>query len=99
MLSTSAWCSMPRAVDALPWGSMSITRTLSPADARAAAMFTVVVVLPTPPFWLETVKIRVLFGFGQFAPDQPLTPTGLVGQLPRDGAGVINGIHDVLRSI
>ena len=30
---------------------------------RAAAILTVVVVLPTPPFWLATVKIRVEAGF------------------------------------
>ena len=68
MLSTSAWCSMPSAVEALPCGSMSMTRTFSPAAARAAAMLTVVVVLPTPPFWLETVKIRVFSGFGRSRP-------------------------------
>jgi hypothetical protein len=32
--------------------------------ASAAATFTAVVVLPTPPFWLATVKIRVAFGLG-----------------------------------
>ena len=68
MLSTSAWCSMPNAVEALPWGSMSITRTFSPAAAKAAAMLTVVVVLPTPPFWFETVKTRVFSGFGRLRP-------------------------------
>ena len=30
--------------------------------ARAAAMLTVVVVLPTPPFWLATVMTRVASG-------------------------------------
>jgi hypothetical protein len=29
------------------------------------ARFTVVVVLPTPPFWLETEIILVLAGFGR----------------------------------
>ncbi|SKT47912.1 Uncharacterised protein [Mycobacteroides abscessus subsp. abscessus] len=42
--------SAPSAVLALPWGSRSITRTLSPCSAIAAARFTAVVVLPTPPF-------------------------------------------------
>jgi hypothetical protein len=32
--------------------------------ARAAAILTAVVVLPTPPFWLATVKIRVFKGVG-----------------------------------
>ena len=31
-------------------------------------MFTVVVVLPTPPFWFETVKIRVFSGLGSSRP-------------------------------
>ncbi|MFC5039826.1 hypothetical protein [Ornithinimicrobium kibberense] len=48
-------CGMLNAVLALPWGSMSTTRTRRPASAMAAAMFTAVVVLPTPPFWLATV--------------------------------------------
>ena len=30
----------------------------------AAAIFTVVVVFPTPPFWLATTKIRPLAGAG-----------------------------------
>jgi hypothetical protein len=34
--------------------------------AKAAERFTVVVVLPTPPFWFEMVKIRVFAGFGGF---------------------------------
>ena len=55
---------MPSAVDALPCGSMSSTRTRRPDIASAAARFTVVVVLPTPPFWLATVRTRVCSGTG-----------------------------------
>src|ERR687894_843235 len=43
--------SIPRPVEALPWGSQSITTTLRPRRASAAARLTTVVVLPTPPFW------------------------------------------------
>ena len=50
--------SMPSAVLALPCGSRSITSTCSPCTASAAARFTAVVVLPTPPFWLAMVKTR-----------------------------------------
>ena len=39
-------------VEALPWGSRSISRTRRPASASDAAKFIAVVVLPTPPFWL-----------------------------------------------
>ena len=68
MLGTSAWWSMPSAVLALPCGSMSMTRTVSPAWASAAATLTVVVVLPTPPFWLATVRTRVAGGLGKTRP-------------------------------
>ena len=37
---------------ALPCGSRSTTRTRKPSSASAAPRLTVVVVLPTPPFWL-----------------------------------------------
>ena len=36
---------------------MSITSTFMPANASAAARFTVVLVLPTPPFWFATATI------------------------------------------
>src|SRR5690606_28845197 len=45
---------------ALPWGSRSITRTRSPIAASAVARLMAVVVLPTPPFWLAIVIIRVI---------------------------------------
>ncbi|VXC51359.1 hypothetical protein PSCLAVI8L_90131 [Pseudoclavibacter sp. 8L] len=51
-------------MDALPWGSRSMTRTRAPSVARAAARLTAVVVFPTPPFWLEIVKMRVWSGRG-----------------------------------
>src|SRR5437660_9448410 len=49
---------IPSAVLALPWGSRSMTRVLSPCTASAAARLTAVVVLPTPPFWFATVNTR-----------------------------------------
>lgn len=42
-----------------------MTRTLRPCLASAAARFTAVVVLPTPPFWFATVKMRVELGRGK----------------------------------
>ena len=59
---TPRWCSTPSAVDALPCGSRSTTSTRCPSWASAAATFTVVVVLPTPPFWLATTMTRVRVG-------------------------------------
>src|SRR5262245_47320384 len=51
-------------VDAFPCGSRSITKTRLPCSARATAILTVVVVLPTPPFWLATQTIRHFGGLG-----------------------------------
>ena len=59
------WWSTPNAVEALPCGSRSTTSTESPPRARAAARLTALVVLPTPPFWLATTKIRVAGGGGK----------------------------------
>src|SRR4051812_26707433 len=56
------WCSTLSAVEALPCGSRSMTSTRWPSWARAAATFTVDVVLPTPPFWLATTTTRVASG-------------------------------------
>src|ERR1700759_736690 len=55
---------MPRPVEALPCGSMSITRVGSPTAARAVPRLMSVVVLPTPPFWLATTRTRGLAGSG-----------------------------------
>src|ERR1700733_9128633 len=58
---------MPRPVEALPWGSRSITRVGSPTAASAVPRLIAVVVFPTPPFWLATTSTRgrlTLFGFG-----------------------------------
>src|SRR3982750_424861 len=49
---------MPRPVEALPWGSESISSTFSPTAARAVPRLMAVVVLPTPPFWLATTSTR-----------------------------------------
>src|SRR5690606_19322112 len=51
-------------VEALPCGSRSITTTRLPCRARATARLTVVVVLPTPPFWFATQMIRGRIGRG-----------------------------------
>src|SRR3954467_10012868 len=50
--SSSVSGSMPWDIVRLPWGSMSTHRTRWPSSAKAAARFSVVVVLATPPFWL-----------------------------------------------
>src|SRR5271168_435263 len=49
---------MPRPVDALPCGSRSTISTFSPTAASAVPRLIAVVVLPTPPFWLEMERTR-----------------------------------------
>src|SRR6187402_298391 len=49
---------MPRPVEALPCGSRSTISTCSPIAASAVPRLIAVVVLPTPPFWLASVKTR-----------------------------------------
>ena len=47
--------SIPTAEVAFACGSKSTIKTLFPVSARHVAIFTTVVVFPTPPFWLATV--------------------------------------------
>src|SRR5690606_1489509 len=63
---------MPSAVEVLPCGSASMTRTFSPPIESAAATLTVVDVLPTPPFWFATVMIRVWSGAANCRPSSCL---------------------------
>src|SRR5438552_4381307 len=50
---------MPAPMVALPCGSRSTSNTLRFMAARLAARFTLVVVFPTPPFWLAMAMILV----------------------------------------
>src|SRR6185437_10485849 len=56
----AACLSTPEAMVALPCGSRSTSSTRRFAAASAAARFTLVVVLPTPPFWLATARMRAI---------------------------------------
>src|ERR1700758_888197 len=49
---------MPSPTESAPCGSKSTSRTRRPCSARAAPRLIVVVVLPTPPFWLQTATVR-----------------------------------------
>src|SRR5258707_661007 len=49
---------MPRPTGSAPCGSKSTRSTRRPCSARAAPRLMVVVVLPTPPFWLQTAATR-----------------------------------------
>ena len=61
-----------------PAGPGRSTSTSSPCSARAAARFTVVVVLPTPPFWLATVSTRVCGRRGSGSPTRPASTRSAV---------------------
>ncbi|CAB4775678.1 unannotated protein [freshwater metagenome] len=53
--------------------------------AKAAAIFTVVVVFPTPPFWLETVNTRGCSGLGMGSLSRR-TPTTVLGVVSRESS-------------
>src|SRR5580765_8491362 len=57
-----AWFFRPTPLVRLLCGSTSTRSTRRPATASEAARLMVVVVLPTPPFWLATATTRVIFG-------------------------------------
>ena len=58
---SSIWCGLsPRPTDSEPCGSKSTSSTLRPYSASDAPRLIVVVVLPTPPFWLHIEMIRAL---------------------------------------
>ena len=75
---------MPSPVEALPWGSRSISSTDSPTAASAVARLIAVVVLPTPPFWLAIAK--TCGGVGADSEDDGVTVCyageGLAGNVP-----------------
>src|SRR5438132_1515641 len=87
MLGTPEWWATPRPVDALPCGSRSMTSTSAPCSASAAARLTVDVVLPTPPFWFATVRMRRRAGRGRSCgPDGFITRTAPAAALHHDDA-------------
>src|SRR3954463_4546086 len=61
MLVSTVSGSMPCDIVRLPWGSMSMQRTLWPSSAKAAERFSVVVVFATPPFWLAKAMTLAFF--------------------------------------
>src|SRR5437899_6821278 len=78
---------MPRPVEALPWGSESISNTRSPTAAKAVPRLMAVVVLPTPPFWLATTRTRIS--------RSDLTGTAKPLHTHDAASGVTLGRHDV----
>ncbi len=76
----------------MPCGSRSRTRTSRPCRASAAARLTVVVVLPTPPFWLATVRIRVWLGAGSGSPTRPASTRRAVSAARAMGVSSVSAI-------
>src|SRR6218665_953804 len=54
----TSWVCTPSPAERAPCGSKSTASTRRPYSARLAPRLIVVVVLPTPPFWLHTAMIR-----------------------------------------
>src|SRR3954452_19607717 len=83
---------IPSPTDSDPWGSKSTSSTLRPYSASAAPRLMVVVVLPTPPFWLHIEMTRALpwmligRGSGRTGIGRPVGP--ITGSGSTDGAGV-----------
>ena len=73
---------MPCDIVRLPCGSMSTQRTRWPSSANAAARFSVVVVLATPPFWLA--KAMILARWLTDAPSSGAGPPSAVIRTARE---------------
>ena len=58
MLASISWGLSPSPTESEPCGSKSTSSTLRPYSASAAPRLIVVVVLPTPPFWLHIAMMR-----------------------------------------
>src|SRR5690349_4880610 len=58
MVTSSSLARTPSPTDNAPCGSKSTSSTRRPTSARAAPRLMVVVVLPTPPFWLHMAMMR-----------------------------------------
>src|SRR3954468_15101748 len=73
----------PTPLEALPWGSMSMSSVRRSAAARLAARFTAVVVLPTPPFWLAMAMICWRWVIGKWVAENqtPRTRDGKTDEL------------------
>src|SRR3954467_15294546 len=88
---------MPRPVEALPCGSKSMMRTRLPTAARAVARLTVVVVLPTPPFWLATemTRARDILASGATVGNWGTSGTGNPAQAQDSGIGVRDTLYPI----
>lgn len=73
-------------------GSRSTTRTRAPCRASEAARLTVVVVLPTPPFWLATTMTRVRSGRGSPSPARPRASTASWAARPMGVSSIGGGV-------
>src|ERR1044071_5978892 len=93
----------PRPTESEPWGSKSTSSTLRPNSASAAPRLIVVVVLPTPPFWLHIEITRAGpcsvtgCGSGRYGIGRPVgpivsSPCGGFGPGSASPAGVGKGI-------
>src|SRR3954452_325400 len=98
MLRSSGCGFTPSPTDSEPCGSKSTSSTLRPSSARVAPRLIVVVVLPTPPFWLQ--RATMVAGppvggpgsgrSGQGRPVGPITGSGISGSSVTGAPGTRN---------
>ena len=81
----------PRPTDSEPCGSKSTSSTLRPNSASEAPRLIVVVVLPTPPFWLhiETTRARPCAASRGSARGRPASAGRSGRGRPRRGLGAV----------
>src|SRR5262245_23165958 len=88
MVSSSSCGLNPSPTDSEPCGSKSTSSTRRPYSASAAPRLMVVVVLPTPPFWLHIAMTRAgpcsvrAGGSGRYGIGRPVGPNS-----PSEAAG------------
>src|SRR5881392_2816040 len=84
MVRSIWWGFRPRPTESDPCGSKSTSSTLRPYSANEAPRLIVVVVLPTPPFWLhiDTTRARPWAvtgrGSGKTVIGRPVGPSSTV---------------------
>src|SRR3954466_12321614 len=76
---------------------MSMMRTRLPTAARAVARLTVVVVLPTPPFWLATemTRARDILASGATVKMREASGTGHLAQAQDGGTGICDTLYPI----
>src|SRR3954452_12500380 len=88
----------PSPTDRAPCGSKSTSSTLRPTSASAAPRLIVVVVLPTPPFWLHMAMMRAGpcdvsgAGSGNVGSGRPVGPSPGTSGTAGSGSALVDAV-------